>query len=920
MGGPRIGILFGGTQFLIDRQFWAGATEAAEARGASLSAICGGMLDDPRLFARFDNLLFDLTPHDAFDAIVAWTGEMAVYAPRSRIEALLGRFRGIPVVCAASEVPGYPCVIGDNYGGMRRAVEHLIEGHGKRRLAFIHGPIGHPEADKRFDAYRDALAAAGISVDQRLCLPGDFDEASGRRAIRELAARGPIDADAVIAANDPSALGAMKELQSMGFDVPDDVAVVGFDDREDAACSKPGLSTVRYSFHELGRLSVENAIHLASGANVPPIIRVDAPFVPRRSCGCHKPPRDDDASWYKAIARMRGDNAGDAPLIEPDSDDDDSGRVFHEALLRFEEEHDEVARIMAQAVVELELGGLADALAKYLPHLGISRFDLWLMGKHPRDPDSRMTLVARDEGGDETRPAIGARLTPRLAFGTSGASRRVESLAVPLCFRDELLAILVAELPAKSVRVLETLKGPLARGIKSSLLLEERERAKNELDRAYARVSLINELGTRMTSLLDVGKLLKSASELIRDEFGVPAVVVWLRDEDGAEERASEDPGEARARLSLSPAFAAFGDEARGASIDGLARAEPGSAPLLAAGGDGSAKRFGPESKEGDSSYFRFAKSRLCVPLEVSGRIVGALDLQSDREGFFGPEAVSVIVALARFVASAIRNASLYAFATRARAEAEEANRMKSRFLSTVSHELRTPLNAVINFAFLLGVGSEGELTPGQKELIEAIESSGRLLLKLINDILDLAKIEAGKMELFLEKVDLRLLAGEAFEVAQGLVEGKGVALTRELADELPDVTADRTRVLQIVLNLLSNAAKFTERGEIRLRVGAVGRFVELSVSDTGPGMEPDELTRVFQEFAQLKSGAKKAGSTGLGLPIARKLAEAHGGSLDAASTPGQGSVFTLRLPIDGPDGGADSSCGEGRKAIHSRS
>jgi len=229
---------------------------------------------------------------------------------------------------------------------------------------------------------------------------------------------------------------------------------------------------------------------------------------------------------------------------------------------------------------------------------------------------------------------------------------------------------------------------------------------------------------------------------------------------------------------------------------------------------------------------------------------------------------------------------------------AEEANRLKSYFLANMSHELRTPLNAIINFAFVLNQGAEGDLTDGQADLLKRIEEAGRHLLGLINDILDLAKLEAGRMELSFEPVNLRDLITGTLSTAQGLVRGKPVELRRNIPDDLPLVRADPTRVRQVLLNLLSNAAKFTERGYILVCVVVEGEWVTLSIQDTGVGMSQEDIPKTFIEFVQLNGDlTRTTGGTGLGLPISKRFIEMHGGRMWAESQLGVGSTFFFTLP-----------------------
>jgi signal transduction histidine kinase len=228
-----------------------------------------------------------------------------------------------------------------------------------------------------------------------------------------------------------------------------------------------------------------------------------------------------------------------------------------------------------------------------------------------------------------------------------------------------------------------------------------------------------------------------------------------------------------------------------------------------------------------------------------------------------------------------------------------QGDRLKSEFLANMSHELRTPLNSIIGYTDVLIEGIDGELDPEVRADVQAIHENSQNLLSIINDILDLAKIEAGRMILELSDVDLSSLMSEAETRAQGLIGDKPVSVNVVVDSELPTIEADRVRVTQILNNLLSNAVKFTSQGEITLKAKQEGDYVALSVEDTGVGISEQDLEKIFDEFAQADSSASRSvEGTGLGLTITRRLIQMHGGSIHASSRLDEGSTFTVRLPI----------------------
>ena len=279
------------------------------------------------------------------------------------------------------------------------------------------------------------------------------------------------------------------------------------------------------------------------------------------------------------------------------------------------------------------------------------------------------------------------------------------------------------------------------------------------------------------------------------------------------------------------------------------------------------------------------------------GQLIGCLGVTRNQPGDFPADTIDLLRTFATQSALAIQNARLFQEIADKSRQLEAASQHKSEFLANMSHELRTPLNAIIGFSEVLAQGMFGEVNDKQSEYLHDILESGRHLLSLINDILDLSKIEAGRMELELAEFDLPQAIQNALTLVRERALRHGIALHHVIDDRVGDIRADERKVKQVLLNLLSNAIKFTpEGGRIEVRAAPADGTVEVSVTDTGVGIAPEDQETVFEEFRQVGTADKKADGTGLGLALSRKFIELHGGRIWVTSQVGVGSTFTFTL------------------------
>ncbi|MBN1248036.1 MAG: PAS domain S-box protein, partial [Anaerolineae bacterium] len=426
--------------------------------------------------------------------------------------------------------------------------------------------------------------------------------------------------------------------------------------------------------------------------------------------------------------------------------------------------------------------------------------------------------------------------------------------------------------------------------------ITDRKRTEADLRRFALQLRTAADVSAQVTTILDPTPLLEAVVPLVQERFGLYHVHVYTLDHESGRLVMRVGSGEAGRLM-----------RERGHTI-GLDQ-EPSLVAQAARTGkivwvddvtQSVAHMFNPLLPK--------TRSEVAIPMITGDTVIGVFDVQDATVGRFDRSEVDVFSTLAGQIAVGFRNAQYFEELQQVAERLREVDRLKSEFLANMSHELRTPLNSILGYAELLQMGIDGELSPPMLEDINAIFENGQQLLQLINDILDLTKIEAGRMSLSMMPVSVASLLEEARAHCMGLLhrEPKPVEVVVVVDDALPPVTADPMRLAQVLNNLLSNAIKFTDTGEIRLHAyhDPVTGCVGIDVTDTGIGISPENLARLFERFRQLDgSSTRRAEGTGLGLAISRHLVEMHGGTLTVASELGRGSTFTVSLPLGQPAG-----------------
>ena len=438
------------------------------------------------------------------------------------------------------------------------------------------------------------------------------------------------------------------------------------------------------------------------------------------------------------------------------------------------------------------------------------------------------------------------------------------------------------------ITLLQTFAAQAVIAIENARLLTELHARTAELTQSVGELRALGEVGQAISSTLDLQTVLSTIVARATQLSGTDAGVIYEYDEQREifVPRATEHlEAEIVETMLDTPVRKGEGATGRLAEIQ-----EPIQVPDILA--------VPAESRVRSALVRAGYRALLAIPLVREDHLLGGLTVIRKATGAFAPEIIELLTTFATQSALAIQNAHLFREIEEKSRQLEVASQHKSEFLANMSHELRTPLNAIIGFSEVLTDRMFGELNEKQDEYLKDIYTSGTHLLSLINDILDLSKIEAGRMELELTDFDLPTALDNALMLVRERAGRRNITLQMSVDERLGEVRADERKIRQVVLNLLSNAIKFTpECGRIEVAAMRKGGSVEVSVSDTGVGIAPEDQEAVFEEFRQVGTSDKKAEGTGLGLTLCRKFIELHGGRIWVKSQVGVGSMFTFTIP-----------------------
>jgi two-component system, NtrC family, sensor kinase len=490
---------------------------------------------------------------------------------------------------------------------------------------------------------------------------------------------------------------------------------------------------------------------------------------------------------------------------------------------------------------------------------------------------------------------------PHFAYGGVARAANYRSvLAVPMMRDGEPVGVILATRPEpgpfseRETELLRTFADQAVIAIENVRLFKELQARTAELTRSVDELTALGDLGRALSSTLNLEAVLQTIVTRATQLTDTAGCVIWEYDKPREEFRLlmSHYTDGTDAAILPSQGGVRTIPKGQGLTTHVMEQRQPVQIPDITVEG-------AYESPVREPLIDAGHRALLGVPLLSEDEVIGVLAVTRKTPGEFEPEVVRLLSTLAMQSALAIQNARLFREIEDKSRQLEFASQHKSEFLANMSHELRTPLNAIIGFSEVLTDRMFGELNEKQDEYLKDIYASGTHLLSLINDILDLSKIEAGRMELELTDFDLPTALDNALMLVRERAQRRSLMLHKAVGAGVGHIRADERKVRQVVLNLLSNAIKFTPEGG-RIDVGAVPKdgLVEVSVTDTGIGIAPEDQETVFEEFRQVGTAAKKVEGTGLGLTLCRKFVELHGGRIWVKSQVGAGSTFTFMIPV----------------------
>ena len=985
----HFGVIFSTLDDANQNAIWNGVAEYAKRNDIHLTAYFGTyQMTISDSASHFETCFETVRNSVSIDGLIMFSGYIAHMVGNEKLNEYIARIpKHVPLVSISYIIPGVPSIIIDNVAGMYNAVSHLIQAHGKRRIAFAKGPDGHPEAEARLEGYKKALAANGIEYDDKLVFHGKFDKESGRAVVRSILETPGCGVDAIAASNDVAVVGVLNEMREYNLIAPADFAVTGFDDDKVSASYIPSISTVKQDFHKFGLISAEMVHDRIRGKAVEPVTYVSPEFIARQSCGClekeflnagiefeggagapdalapfvargfaslfkrdvpepligewaadltsalkQKPFSADGflnllnvrligynyyssniILWYEALnilsrgAELFAEETAGAAEIR-------STLSYAETLVHGmrgkEREFKEIAlndsrwmvrRVASNLVLIFDIDTLADELFKSLPDIDIEFVIVGLyhspIKSGEQDANRSLDTVFGFEG--DNRFYIKGGGGKPIEFSDYSSIKyfdydreRRDLFFIPLFFKNEEYGVMLMPFdPAIAVDTYETLRVNISTAVKGAELIREISYQNN----------LLNAVNDAAAILFDPGgekleeNVLGAMGDVAR-AMRVSRMYIWKNYGDGCE-KGAEMIYEWRASGVLKNTK---GKKAGLRYADGFWAWERA---LSAGECINNFVRERPPSEQSFLSELNIV-SIVVAPVVINNRFWGFVGFDDHlKERRFTENEEMILRSVGILIANALLRQEMSRDLQSTLERATEASKAKSNFLSSMSHEIRTPMNAIIG---MTNVGKKAKDSEEKDYALEKIGDASSHLLGVINDILDMSKIEANKLELAPVEFNFERMLQKAISIVNFRVDEKEQKLFVNIDKNIPHfVIGDDQRLAQVITNLLSNAVKFTHPGGIiHLKASLANKTdkyceLRIEVSDNGIGISPEKQERLFNAFEQAETGiSREYGGTGLGLVISRRIVELMDGAIWIDSDLGRGATFTFTVKM----------------------
>lgn len=828
---PTIGFIIDLMESRYQQRVWPGIVAVAEENDFNL-VIFPGKTSNWQGFDHQTSVIYEFIHKNNIDGLVIASGTLSTTMSHNEVVTFIKKFVPIPVVSLAIDIDDVPSIVVTNKEGMMEAVNHLIDHHHYRKIAFIRGPESNSEAEERFQAYLDSLSRHGIQIDYNRIANGDFTFNAGVEAMRQFVELRKLKLDAVVTANDDMARGVAHYCQQKKIRIPEDVALTGFDDVEEVQYYIPPISSVRQPLYEEARLATEMIVKAIQGKKMDQKTVIPARFVTRSSCGC----------LPELISQMQSKELMPPANFSALSKKEKHSHMLQTAIASTEDPKQKeavrnwiektVIGLLSEDIKEFDLTKLLDEFNRTLID------DIWA-GRDIRAWQNVISILTNFILDGVKDSVVLERMTRLLSGARLIIGDRMELVKVIDRFKlwthmenfhylmqklinrisiDSLLKIVVEELP----KLVPSFY----------LFLYERE-----WEHPHGHPWQVPESAKFMIGYSDNGVILPNVDNqfLHRDDF-IPYFLF---------------PKNRRYTMILKPLY--FRD-----------------------------KHFGFIYCEmGEKQTIVYEILRLQISSVLNSSVLTSNEQIAEME---------------------LLEANLKL--TESNRKLEEMDRLKTDFFSNISHELRTPLTLILGPIESLLAGDYGPNIQNTDEKIVSIYNNAQMLLKLLNTLLDFAKIEAGKMDLKLQKNDIFQLIKFYHSNIVAAAESLHIRITIETELEELIASVDRDLFEKAFFNLVSNSLKFTPEGghiSIILKQDPDKRYFSISIKDSGVGIAQDKLDKLFERFG--KTGDSASGrfeGTGIGLAFTNEIVKMHKGEMKVESELGKGSTFTMILPVGG--------------------